>query len=222
MLAESRLGLIENEKFFLDKLKELLPLDLASFKKRVRQGMKLETRMLEHQISLSEEDIQERIQQTILQEDNQMRLSIKKRNIADYGELYTVDTVFPEEGKKRWFAKVYIRSPVCDICHPIYFLLIFSERGIVANFIPLYLTKYGNSPFTFEDIRKLRGKIVGRDLEKTYQFQPEHDSVTGATMSVSLIFNSLNKARGLYQKLQEDGYISQIFTPQNKIHPVAK
>lgn len=211
LLAESRLGLIENEDLFLDKLKELLHLDLVSFKRRVRERMKLETRILEHQIFLSEEDVREKIKQRILQGDKQQQLSLRKKNITDYGEIYMAD-IISSEGKKRWFVKVYIRSPVCDVCHPVYFLLIFSEQGIVTDFTPLYITKYGNSPLVFEDIQKLRGKIIGRDLEKTYQFQPEYDSITGATMSVSLVFNSLNKAKGLYKKLQKDGYMSEILS----------
>jgi len=31
-------------------------------------------------------------------------------------------------------------------------------------------------------------------------------------MSVSLVFNSLNKAKGLYKKLQKDGYMSKILS----------
>jgi len=208
LVAESRLGLIINENLFLDNLKELLPLDLASFKRKVSERMRLETRILEQQIFLSEEDVQEKIKQRILKDDKQQRLSLKKKNIADYGEIYMAD-IISSEGKKRWFAKVCIRAPVCDVCHPIYFLLIFSEQGIVTDFTPLYITKYGNSPLVSEEIQKLRGEIMGRDIVKTHQFQPEYDSITGATMSVSLIFNSLNKAKGLYQRLQEGGYISK-------------
>ena len=211
LLAETRLGLIENEDLFLDKLKELLPLDLVSFKRRVRERMKLETRILEHQIFLSEEDVREKIKQRILQEDKHQQLSLRKKNITDYGEIYMAD-IISSEGKKRWFAKVYVRAPVCDVCHPVYFLLIFSEQGIVTDFTPLYITKYGNSPLISEDIQKLREGIIGRDLEKMHQFQPEYDSITGATMSVSLVFNSLNKAKGLYKKLQKDGYMSKILS----------
>ena len=210
-LAESRLGIIENEGLFLDTLKELLPLDVVSFKSRVREHMQLETRALEHQIFLSEEDVREKIKQRISQEHERQQVFLRKQDIVDYGEIYMADSI-SSDGKKRWFAKVFVKAPVCDVCHPVYFLLIFSEQGIVTDFMPLYITKFGNSPFIFEDIEKLRGKIIGRDLEKTYQFQPEYDSITGATMSVSLVFKSLNKAKGLYQRLQKDGYISKNLT----------
>jgi peroxiredoxin len=129
--------------------------------------------------------------------------------LPEYKDLYIVDSASPSgsgQGKKRWFAKIYKRLPICDVCHPIYFLLIFDKSGVVTNFLPLYVTKHDNLLLTAAETQKLKRKIVGRHLEQNYQFQPEYDSISSATMSVSLIFDTLNKAKRLYQKLQQDGY----------------
>ncbi|MEW5803339.1 MAG: TlpA disulfide reductase family protein [bacterium] len=233
LLARSYLGLIKNEDILLAELKKLASLDLASFMETVHENP--EKKALEaHQSktiepSWSEEEIQNKIRQVILNGEKikdqklpgekerlgkEHRLSIQKKDWPGYPEndgLYIIDSLSPagkaeEAGKRRWFAKVYNRFPLCDVCHPIYFLIIFNENGVVTDFLPLHITKYGNEPLSTVDTRKLKEKIVGRHLTHTYQFQPEYDSVTGATMSISLVFDTLNKARGLYQQLQQAGY----------------
>ncbi|MGA1875897.1 MAG: TlpA disulfide reductase family protein [bacterium] len=205
ILAESHLGFIENEEILFRKVQELFSFDMASFQDEAADYVSFEGKIWEPPISLTEEVIQDHIGRSILQGDGQKHLSIQKKDLSGYGHVYIADLSAPE-GRGRWFAKVYIKAPVCDVCHPVYFLLIFNEEGIVTDFVPLYITKYGNIPITSQDIQNLKGRIVGRNLENKYQFHPEYDSITGATISTSLIFHGLNKAGGLYRELQRQGY----------------
>ncbi|MEW6378249.1 MAG: TlpA disulfide reductase family protein [bacterium] len=209
LLAKSHLGLIQNADTLFAELKELVSLDLASFQRKIQEHRHLEVvqaRPRSIQLSWSEKEIRGKIQQAILHGDTKQRLSFQKKNLPEYQDIYIVDSL-PLAGRKRWVAKVYTRPPLCDVCHPIYFLLIFNGQGVVTNFIPLHITKYDNLSITAADAENLEKRIVGRHLTKNYQFRPEYDSISGATMSISLIFDSLNKAGGLYRKLQQAGYL---------------
>ncbi len=200
LLAESHLGLIADENLFLNKVKDILDLDIASFQIKMQEHLPQEVKKSEPQVSLSDDRIQEKII-ACLDPQKKYNPIITKFSLSHSEQIYIIDF----NKSDRIFAKVFYRSPVCDLCHPVYFLLLFDKKGVIKDFLPLYITKYGNIPITTEDEQKLKEKIIGRNLTKQHRFQPEFDSVTGATISVSIIFRTLNKARELYLKLQQKG-----------------
>jgi len=73
--------------------------------------------------------------------------------------------------------------------------------------MPVQLTKIGNFNWTEEDIKKLRSRTVGRSILNPFTFDPNVDSVSGATITAVLIFDSLDKAKGIFEKLKKEGYI---------------
>jgi hypothetical protein len=108
-----------------------------------------------------------------------------------------------------FFAKLVSRNPVCDVCHAAHFVLIFDHNGVVADFIPLHITKYGNRDWTAEEIKKTRDRLIGKSVLQPLSFDPHADAVSGATMSSALVFNSVERTEKDYRLLQEKGYIKK-------------
>ena len=101
------------------------------------------------------------------------------------------------------YAKLISRKPTCDVCHGIHFIIVFNHEGIITNFTPVYLTKYGNIKWSAADIAFLRERIVGRSVLGRKTFNHTVDAVSTATMSSALIFNSLNKLLAVFTELKE-------------------
>jgi hypothetical protein len=69
--------------------------------------------------------------------------------------------------------------------------------------MPLEITKYGNVPWTDEDIAKMKKNLVGRNIFEPFAFNPAVDAVTTATMSSSMIYEAMNRARQHFQDFYE-------------------
>lgn len=205
LLTESHLGLVPSEEQLFQKFKDLISFETASLQLERPKDPGLEGKKVNISLTFTEKEIQEKIIQSIRRNKDGAQLQIKKIDLPEYGPIYLVES--SQESGWRWFARIYTRSPICDVCHPVHFLIIFDHLGVVMDLHPLHVTKYGNIPLASHEVTKLRERVVGRDLGRSYNFQPEYDSVTGATISISLIFNSLNKSSGLFRKLKEEGYI---------------
>ncbi len=91
------------------------------------------------------------------------------------------------------YAAAARREPICDLCHPIHFLFAFDVDGQVRGYEPIYVTKFGNEPWSREDTKRFRETLVGRELVEL-PFDPEADAVTSATMSSALIFDEVRRA----------------------------
>jgi uncharacterized protein with FMN-binding domain len=77
----------------------------------------------------------------------------------------------------------------------------------VIEIVPIQLTKFGNLQWTEQDVKKLRSRTIGKSILKPFTFDPKVDSVSGATITALLIFDSLDKAKEVYEKLKKEGYI---------------
>jgi uncharacterized protein with FMN-binding domain len=77
----------------------------------------------------------------------------------------------------------------------------------VIEITPIQLPKIGNLPWTEKDLKKMRDRTVGRSIFKPFNFDPSVDSVSGATITAMLIFDSLDKAKEIFEKLKKEGYI---------------
>jgi hypothetical protein len=109
--------------------------------------------------------------------------------------------------QKNFFSKLASRRAVCDICHDTFFIYTFDSEGRVIDIGPIQLTKMGNLNWTEEDIKKMKARTIGRSILRPFTFDPGVDSVSGATITAVLIFDSLDKAKGIFEKLKKEGYV---------------
>jgi thiol-disulfide isomerase/thioredoxin len=133
-------------------------------------------------------------------------LQIKKLSLKDGDWVYWGKVDFGTY-QKNFFSKLASRRAVCDICHDTFFIYTFDPEGKVIDIVPIQLTKIGNLDWTEEDIKKLKARTIGRSILSPITFDPGVDSVSGATITAALIFDSLDKAKGIFEKLKKEGYV---------------
>ncbi len=133
-------------------------------------------------------------------------LEIKKLSLKDGDWIYFGKVDFGTY-KKNFFSKLASRRAVCDICHDTFFIYTFDSEGKVIDIVPIQLTKIGNLNWTEDDIKKLKARTVGRSILSPITFDPSVDSVSGATITAVLIFDSLDKAKQIFEKLKKEGYV---------------
>ena len=96
------------------------------------------------------------------------------------------------------FSRVESRLSVCDVCHDTHFIYTFDQEGIIRDFMSIGITKYGNVPWTAEDVKKMKSGLVGKSIFSPFTFNPKVDAVTTATMSSSLIFEAIGQAQASF------------------------
>jgi thiol-disulfide isomerase/thioredoxin len=133
-------------------------------------------------------------------------LQVKKLSLKDGDWIYLGKVDFGTY-QKNLFSKLASRRAVCDICHDTFFIYTFDSEGKVMDIVPIQLTKIGNLNWTEEDMKKLKARAIGRSILSPFTFDPGVDSVSGATITAVLIFDSLDKAKGIFEKLKKEGYI---------------
>jgi thiol-disulfide isomerase/thioredoxin len=133
-------------------------------------------------------------------------LQIKKLSLKDGDWIYSAKVDFGTY-QKNFFSKLASRRAVCDICHDTFFIYTFDSEGKVMDIVPIQLTKIGNLSWTQDDIKKLKTRTVGRSILSPITFDPSVDSVSGATITAVLIFDSLDKAKDIFEKLKKEGYV---------------
>ena len=133
-------------------------------------------------------------------------LKFEKISLKDGDWIYLGKVDFGTD-QKNFFSKLASRRAVCDICHDTFFIYTFDSEGKVIDIVPIQLTKIGNLNWTEEDMEKLKARTVGRSILSPFTFDPGVDSVSGATITAVLIFDSLDKAKGIFEKLKKEGYV---------------
>ncbi len=107
-------------------------------------------------------------------------------------------------GTSLW-ALVAGRAKVCNVCHDIFFIVVFDDGGLVLNLVPITITKYKNVEFDATDIAFLKGRVVGRLLSREIVFDPAVDAVSTATMSSALVFDTLRRLRETWAGMVKAG-----------------
>jgi len=133
-------------------------------------------------------------------------LKIEKISLKDGDWIYWGRVDFGTR-QENLFSKLASRRAVCDICHDTFFIYTFNREGKVIDIVPIQLTKIGNLNWTEEDIKKLKVRTIGRSILSPFTFDSGVDSVSGATITALLIFDSLDKAKGIFEKLKKEGYV---------------
>ena len=133
-------------------------------------------------------------------------LQIEKISLKDGDWIYLGKVDFGTF-QKNLFSKLASRRAICDICHDTFFIYTFDSEGKVMDIIPVQLTKINNLHWTEEDLKKIKARTIGRSILSPFIFDPSVDSVSGATITAVLIFDSLDKAKEIFEKLKKEGYV---------------
>jgi len=139
-----------------------------------------------------------------------------KKSFAEFGPLSQFEALkLPSDrrvyralvGDRPLFAEVLARSAICDVCHNVHFYYLFDEQGKIVAFEPLHLTRYGNIEWTKEETEKMRKLVVGGYLSTPWNFDPQVDAISRATMTSAIIFNSLDQGTELMKELERFKYL---------------
>jgi thiol-disulfide isomerase/thioredoxin len=201
IVVSTHLGLIDSVEKVLNETKAVLQYDLALLKPKkgdIYEGDALKPPVTERELLAKVKEGMEA--------SGGKALQIERVPLKDGDWIYVGKIDFGTH-KGNLFSKLASRRAVCDICHDTYFIYTFDSEGRVIEIVPIQLTKIGNLDWTEEDIKRLKSRTLGRSILKPFPFNPSVDSVSGATITAALIFDSLGKAREIYEKLRKDGYI---------------
>jgi hypothetical protein len=126
--------------------------------------------------------------------------STVKTNYPRSGDVYAAVASGGEP--MNLYAQVISRPPTCDVCHGVHFILVFDGLGIVRYFEPLHLTKYGNVVWTRHDADFMRRHVIGIDTRRPFTYNSSVDSVTTATMTSVIIYNSVQRLQDVVSEIK--------------------
>ncbi len=201
IVVSTHLGLIESVKSVLDETRAVLQYNLALLKPKkgdIYEGDALKPPIPEEELVTKARAGMEASGGKVLQ--------IEKISLKDGDWIYVGKVDFGTH-QKNLFSKLASRRAVCDICHDTFFIYTFDSEGKVVDIAPVQLTKIDNLDWTEEDIKKLKTRTIGRSILKPFAFDPSVDSVSGATITAALVFDSLDKAKAVFEKLKKEGYV---------------
>jgi len=200
IVVSTHLG-VRDLKSLLDETKAVLQYDLALLKPKkgiIYKGDALKPPVTEEELMAKAKEGMESTGGKVLK--------IEKISLKDGDWIYLGKVDFGTS-QKNLFSKLASRRAVCDICHDTFFIYTFDSEGKVIDIVPVQLTKIDNLNWTEEDIKKLKTRTLGRSILGPFIFDPKVDSVSGATVTAVLIFDSLDKAKEIFALLKKEGYI---------------
>ena len=200
IVVSTHLGLMDL-KSAMEETKAVLQYNLALLKPK--KGIIYEGDAL--MPPLTEEELMAKAREG-MQSSGGKVLKIEKISLKDGDWIYLGKVDFGTY-QKNLFSKLASRRAVCDICHDTFFIYTFDPEGKVIEIVPVQLTKIDNLNWSEEDIKKLKSRTIGKSILKPFAFDPSVDSVSGATITAILIFDSLDKSIEIYEKLKKEGYI---------------
>lgn len=125
-------------------------------------------------------------------------VQLKMLDLGDTRFLFqAVDT---DQRPLEMYGRVARRNPVCDLCHPITFLIAFDGDRAVRGFEAVHVTKFGNALWEEQDTARLRSRLITRSVFDL-PFDPDLDAVTSATMSSALIFDEIRRSGEYIKRL---------------------
>jgi thiol-disulfide isomerase/thioredoxin len=201
MVVSTHLGLTESAEKVLAETRAVLQYNLALLKPK--KGAIYEGDALKP--PLPEEELLKRAKKGMEAFGGKV-LRVEKITLKDGDSVYAGKVDFGTR-QENLFSKLVSRRAVCDVCHDTFFIYTFDAKGIVVDIAPVQLTKIDNLTWTEEDMKKLKSRTVGKSILKPFPFDPGVDSVSGATITAVLIFDSLDKAKGVFEKLKKEGYV---------------
>ena len=201
MLMDAHFGVLDSVEGFVDKIKEISQGDTEQLLANALQAELPPWVEKELIPPIPEAEIESMV--------------LKSMERAGYGSvgLYTADlpdggkVFIGESNRGKVFSRVVSRLPVCDVCHPVHFILTLNSKGKVVDFDAISVTKYWNEEWSVEEVDQMRRKLLGLSALEERAFNPEVDAISTATISSSLIFDSLRKSGPIVELLMEKGHL---------------
>ncbi len=201
IVVSTHLGLIDSAKAVLEETRAVLQYDLALLKPK--KGPIYECDVLKP--PLTEEELMGKAKEGMEASGGNV-LQIRKISFKDGDWIYVGKVDFGTH-QDHLFSKLASRQAICDICHDTYFIYTFNSYGKVIEIVPIQLTKTGNLRWTEEEVKKLKSRTVGKSILGPFPFNPSVDSISSATITAVLVFDCMDKAKAIYEKLRKEGYV---------------
>jgi len=201
IVVRTHLGLIKSVETAFAETQSILQYDLALLKRgegAVYGGDALKPPLTEEELSI--------LARKGMEASGGKVSKIEKITFKDGDWLYAGE-VDRGARKVRLFSKLASRRAICDLCHDTFFLYTFDATGKVVDIVPIQLTKADNLAWTDQDLKRLKSRTVGKSILKPFPFNPQADSISGATGTAVLIFDTLDKAKGVFEKLKKEGHV---------------
>ena len=205
IVTAAKIGLVKNPETWMKEIQESLGADWIALLKQPKDTSFQESKANKLLLKYSPEDILKKAQESMASRKWKVQ-KVAKVNLSDEEDIF-VGEIQGGSPKSYLFSKLVSRAPTCDVCHATHFFMVFDEKGMIVNFLPLQVTKQNNIAWESQEIEKMKQRLVGRSILQPTDFDPQVDSVSSATMTAALIVDSVNKAKGLYEGLKGKGYI---------------
>jgi len=194
-LAGSHMGLIRSYESYLTEIEAVLQYSEDVLEEKQSEELAKDvTRATE--LKLSEEELMAKVKESMVRVSGDENIRIVVKRVPAQKESKVYEGI---SGNVKHFAVVVSRESVCDICHAIQFIYVFDEKGVVVEFEPIHLTKYGNKDWNEYDIEKMRQRVLGKSILQPMSFNPEVDAVTSATITSAIIFKALSQGRDVFR-----------------------
>lgn len=202
-IVSAHVGFEKRPDFFMAKIRIALDSssDALELKQMANQSYKAEgSQRLD--LNMSDAEVEKRVLASMRKAvgDDVVLENVIKKTYPRSGEIYSA-TAMQYGAATTLYAQVVSRPPTCDVCHGVHFILVFDAYGQLRYFEPLHLTKYGNVIWSTYDADSMRRRIIGLDVRYPFSYDPAVDSVTMATMTSSIILNSVQKLQGVFSEI---------------------
>jgi len=203
IVFSSHMGLNKDKDFFVKEIKEALITDMSKLKK-VKNTVDLKTTKRKLVLNMPEEEIVKHIKTSVGKAvgNDPAPEKVSTNKINKFDGLY-VSNVEINDKQEMFYSKILSRKPVCDVCHGIHFIVTFDINGVIRDIHSIHLTKLGNVVWTDEELNKVKSKLVGTKISDDIQYNYEVDAVTTATMTTSLMYNSIKRLTPLVEQINQ-------------------
>ena len=202
-IVSAHAGLVKSVDFFMTEIQKALTGDPGAFAVEAKQTQPdTIAKRPRLDLNMSAEEVQKRVLESMRKAtDGSITFeTVLKKTYPRSGDIY-VATAVQSGVAINLYAQVVSRPPTCDVCHGVHFILVFDADGLLSYFEPLHLTKYGNVKWSAYDTQHMQRKLIGLDVRQPFSYDPSVDSVTTATMTSVLIFNSVQRLRDVVREI---------------------
>jgi thiol-disulfide isomerase/thioredoxin len=202
-IISAHAGLERKADFFIAKIRIALAsdADALALKPTAKQAGKA-VRSPRLDLNMSNAELEKRVQASMRKAmGGDVTLeNFAKKTYPRSGDIYAATAV--QYGfALTLYAQVVSRPPTCDVCHGVHFILVFDSDAQLRYFEPLHLTKFGNVKWSTYDADSMRRRIIGLDVRYPLSYDPTVDSVTMATMTSSIILNSVQRLQDVFSEI---------------------